>query len=369
MNPNRVREIEPTRLEKLHGFCLEWDLDPTPEMLAALEEAHTSVPYGRANGVRHNRWLEWRGDAAIADAVSYLLGSAPELAGWSLEELETARLRLCSASCQRKVGIRIGVDYLLLVPDDFQPYAAGKKVIDRSVLVADAVEAIAGAIQLVQPHKLLSFVETCMVVPWIERESSRRPFPFSNTWREVDPLPVPQSRAEWVGAFVARLVVTLTILSDRARVDVYKAHRLREEAMRLLRKSMALTALAFNLTTPNQPDSTGVRVLLSAFGKAHEEPNYTDLVTQIMEPQELVASAHISLRERRELPTHMVALAVFMHDSPHPIVVDRQGQRTTIYCNGIELGSAVNSDPARAQDDAARLALNHDALPGLRDSR
>lgn len=123
--------------------------------LELLDEALTHSSYANENrGRRHNERLEFLGDAVVGLVISHMLftryPSAPE------GELARAKANLVSAAAMAKLGRGLRLERLILLGRGEQR-SGGR---GRDSIVADAVEAVIGAVYLDQSwettHKLVS---------------------------------------------------------------------------------------------------------------------------------------------------------------------------------------------------------------------
>lgn len=145
MSPEREKALR--RLEARLGVVFN--------ALSLLDEALTHASYANERrGHLHNERLEFLGDAVVGAIVCHLLyaayPSAPE------GELARAKANLVSAGVMAEIGRELGLEELILLGRG-ERKSTGR---GRDTIIADAVEAVVGAVYLDQTwevtHALVS---------------------------------------------------------------------------------------------------------------------------------------------------------------------------------------------------------------------
>lgn len=161
-------------------------LQITFDNLALLDEALTHSSY--ANERRcgsHNERLEFLGDAVVGLVISHLLYTRypSEREG----VLARTKANLVSSTTMAEVGRELGIGALLRLGRG-EERSGGR---DRDSIIADAVEAIIGAVYLDQPWHVTHGLVSRLWSPWIER--------FSTPHRALDPKSALQEYLQGLG--------------------------------------------------------------------------------------------------------------------------------------------------------------------------
>lgn len=183
---------------------LESKLQVRFENLALLDEALTHSSYANERRHRnHNERLEFLGDAVVGLVISHLLYSRYP----SEREGVLARMKasLVSSATMAEIGRELGLGPLLRLGKG-EERSGGR---ERESIIADAVEAVIGAVYLDQPWHVTHGLVCRLWESWLER--------FSTPHRTVDPKSALQEHLQALGGGTPEYRLTATSGPDHAK--------------------------------------------------------------------------------------------------------------------------------------------------------
>lgn len=175
--------------------------------LALLDEALTHSSFANERPRRsHNERLEFLGDAVVGLVVSHLLYA--RYPGAREGVMARTKARLVSSETMARIGRDLGLGPLLLLGKG-EERSGGRT---RESILADAVEAVIGAVYLDQPWHVTHGLVRRLWAPWLDR--------FSAPDCTVDPKSALQEHLQAMGGTAPEYRLAATSGPDHAKIFV-----------------------------------------------------------------------------------------------------------------------------------------------------